>query len=236
MKEVHYLYDPEVRGELPLEEAHHALRVLRLGKGDTVRLTDGKGGLFEAEITEAAGRRVAYEVLKEMPSSPLWQGRLCLAVAPTKNADRMEWLVEKVTEIGFDELTFLRCRFSERRSLNLERLERIVVAAMKQSHKAWKPRLNPVTDFSEFVQRERVGSRYICHCHEGLSLKPHLLEALRKGEDATVLIGPEGDFSVEEVETAERCGYQSVSLGRSRLRTETAALAAVLLMQIRNGI
>ncbi|MCD8266643.1 MAG: 16S rRNA (uracil(1498)-N(3))-methyltransferase [Prevotellaceae bacterium] len=227
---MHYLYDPEVRGELPREEAHHALRVLRLGKGDSVRLTDGKGGLFEARITEARGSRVAYEVLRELPGSPLWQGRLCLAVAPTKSAERMEWLVEKATEIGFDELTFLCCRFSERRTLNMERLERIAVAAMKQSQKAWKPRLCPLTDFNEFVRQERAGGRFICHCHEGLSQRPHLLEALRAGEGATVLIGPEGDFSLEEVQEAERRGYTGVSLGRSRLRTETAALAALLWM------
>ncbi|MCD8303801.1 MAG: 16S rRNA (uracil(1498)-N(3))-methyltransferase [Prevotellaceae bacterium] len=227
---MHYLYDPDLRGELPEEEARHALRVLRLGEGDEIRLVDGKGGLYEAEITEARGRRVSYKVLTEEHTEPLRQGRLHLAVAPTKNSERMEWLVEKATEIGFDELTFLLCRHSERRTLNMERLERIVVAAMKQSQKAWKPRLNPLMDFSEFLQGERVGGKYICHCHEGLSLKPHLLEVLRAGEDATVLVGPEGDFSLEEVQEAERRGYVGVSLGRSRLRTETAALAALLWM------
>ena len=152
--------------------------------------------------------------------------------------DRVEWFAEKATEIGFDELTFLDCQFSERRVVKEERIDKILISAMKQSHKAWKPKLNEMTRFRDFITKEREGDKFICHCYEESDIdegeKPLLFDVLSTGKSATVLIGPEGDFSVEEVRLALQNGYKSVSLGRSRLRTETAALVAVHMMQLKN--
>lgn len=241
MKEVRFFYDPEVRGELPKDEAQHAVRVLRLDVGDEINLMDGQGTFYRAEITSASNHRCTYTILERQAQQPAWTGHLHLAMAPTKLNDRVEWFAEKATEIGFDELSFLNCQFSERRVIKNERIDKILVSAMKQSHKAWKPQLNEMLDFKRFVTAERDGQKFICHCYsesdiEGEGEKPLLFDVLEAGKDATVLIGPEGDFSVEEVRLALQHGYRSVSLGRSRLRTETAALAAVHMMQIKNQI
>ena len=159
-------------------------------------------------------------------------------MAPTKNMDRTEWFAEKATEIGFDELTFLNCRWSERTVIKTERVDKILVSAMKQSRKAWKPILNEMTDFKTFMKQvEQVkAQKFICHCYEeeGLGEKKPLKDVLKRGEDAIVLVGPEGDFSIDEVKQAEAMGFQSVTLGKSRLRTETAALVAVHIMNLMN--
>ena len=174
-----------------------------------------------------------------MPQQPDWKGHLHLAMAPTKLMDRVEWFAEKATEIGFDELSFLDCQFSERRVVKEERIDKILISAMKQSHKAWKPQLNGMQRFRDFINQEREGDKFICHCYEesdiGDGEKPLLFDVLREGVPTTVLIGPEGDFSIEEVKYALQNGYKSVTLGRSRLRTETAALVAVHMMQLRNA-
>ena len=231
MKEERFFYQPDIEsGELTKDDVQHAVRVLRMLAGDQIWLMDGKGTFYEAEITAASNHRCAYRIVKEMPQRPTWQGHLHLAVAPTKLNDRIEWLAEKATEIGFDELSFLDCQFSERHVIKTERIEKIVISAMKQSRKAWRTQVNEMLDFSSFVKQQHGGQRFICHCYEGD--KPYLLDVLQPGEDATVLIGPEGDFSVSEVRLAESLGYQPVSLGESRLRTETAALVAVHMMQI----
>ena len=241
MKEERFFYDPQVSGELPSEEAHHAIRVLRQQVGDEIKLMDGKGTFYRAVITAATGHRCLYRIEETLPQQPAWQGHLHLAMAPTKLVDRVEWFAEKATEIGFDELTFLDCQFSERRVVKEERIEKILVSAMKQSHKAWKPMLNEMKRFGDFIKQEREGDKFICHCYdmkdvEQNSSKPLLMEVLRRGVDTTVLIGPEGDFSLDEVRLALQNGYHSVSLGRSRLRTETAALASVHMMQLKNSI
>ena len=239
MKEERFFYDPEVSGELPKEEAHHALKVLRLGDGDEIRLMDGKGTFYRATITAATGHRLLYQIDEAEPQEPAWKGHLHLAMAPTKLMDRVEWFAEKATEIGFDELSFLDCQFSERRVVKEERIDKILISAMKQSHKAWKPKLNGMTRFKDFINQDREGDKFICHCYEesdiGDGEKPLLFDVLREGVPTTVLIGPEGDFSVEEVRLALQKGYKSVTLGRSRLRTETAALVAVHMMQLRNA-
>ena len=240
MKEVRFFYVPDAPGvqELPDEEAQHAIRVLRLGVGDEVMLMDGKGSFYRAEITEASKKHCQYRILETLPQPRQWYGHLHLAMAPTKNIDRTEWFAEKATEIGFDELTFLRCQFSERTVLKEERIEKILIAAMKQSHKAEKPKLNGMTDFKEFITRPFEGKKYICHCYDQSDLQPKQLlkTMLKQGEDALVLIGPEGDFSIDEVRMAEQYGFVPVSLGTSRLRTETAALVAVHLMHLINEI
>lgn len=232
---MHVFYTPDIDTcpELPEEEAGHCLRVLRLGVGDEVMLTDGKGFFYKAVISAATGKRCQVKVVEKIEQEKFWKGHLHLAMAPTKNMDRIEWFAEKATEIGFDELSFLNCRFSERKVIKTERIEKIVVSAMKQSLKARKPIVNEMTDFAKFMQRDFQGQKFIAHCYEGE--KPLLKEVLKPGEDALVLIGPEGDFSPEEVQKAEALGFQPISLGESRLRTETAALVAVHMMNLFNS-
>ena len=250
MKEVRFFYDPLVNGELPQDEAKHATRVLRLSQGDELLLMDGNGSFYRAEITVADNHRCLYRILEDMPQQRAWEGHIHLAVAPTKLNDRMEWFAEKATEIGMDELSFLDCRFSERRVIKCERIDKILISAVKQSHKAWKPVLNEMTSFERFICQERKGDKFICHCYDQEDIgplsplpqrgepntcaKPFLMDVLRRGVETTVLIGPEGDFSIDEVKLAEKNGYRSVTLGTSRLRTETAALVAVHMMQLIN--
>ncbi|HIZ91941.1 MAG TPA: 16S rRNA (uracil(1498)-N(3))-methyltransferase [Candidatus Bacteroides merdavium] len=231
---MHVFYTPDIqnRAELPAEEAAHAVRVLRLQAGDEVTLTDGKGNFYRAEISVASNKRCLVNILETQPQEPLWQGHLHIAMAPTKNMDRTEWFAEKATEIGFDELTFLNCRFSERKVIKTERIQKILVSAIKQSLKARLPRLNEMTDFNKFVRQPFNGQKFIAHCYEGE--KPLLRDVSKRGQDALVLIGPEGDFSEEEVKLAIEQGFQPISLGRSRLRTETAALVACHILNLQN--
>lgn len=229
---MHTFYTPNIMAsaELPEEEAAHCLRVLRLTVGDEILLTDGNGFFYKAQIDGIAGKRCHVKIVETIEQVPLWKGHLHLAMAPTKNIDRTEWLAEKATEIGFDELTFLDCRFSERKVVKNERIEKIVVSAVKQSLKARKPQVNEMIGFTRFIRQNFPGQKFIAHCYEGD--KPLLQDVLDADADALVMIGPEGDFSPEEVRQAEEAGFQAVSLGRSRLRTETAALVAVHLMNL----
>ena len=235
MKEVRYFYTPEpMSGVLPDDEAAHALRVLRLTEGDEIFLMDGCGTFYRAEITDATKKQCGYRIVQTMPQTPQWKGHLHLAMGPTKNMDRTEWVAEKATEIGFDELSFLDCQFSERRVIKDERIGKILVSAMKQSRKAFLPRLNSLMPFCDFIKQPFAGQKFICHCYD--DHLPLLQDQLTPEEDVVVMIGPEGDFSIDEVRAAENAGFQSVSLGRSRLRTETAALVAVHLMQLAHAI
>lgn len=236
MKEARYFFVPDAAQltELPSDEAMHALRVLRLKGGDEMFLMDGVGNYYRAQVTIAATHHCYYEILECMPQEPQWKGHLHLAIAPTKMMDRIEWLTEKATEIGIDEMSFLNCKFSERKLVKVSRLDKIVVSAVKQSHKAWKPVLNEIASFHDFIHQPREGRKYIAHCYDQIP-RTYLFDELRKPsdtEDATVLIGPEGDFSFDEVVDAMDEGYQSVHLGPSRLRTETAGLSAVMMMQL----
>jgi 16S rRNA (uracil1498-N3)-methyltransferase len=227
-------YAPDINTihELPEEEARHALRVLRLAEGDTIDLTDGKGCFYQAIIRSANPKHCLVDVIARQEQPPLWNFDLHLAVAPTKNIDRMEWLCEKATEIGINQLTFLNCRFSERRETKLPRLEKILVSAMKQSQKATLPKLTATTDFHTFIQQPFPGRRFIAHCYEGE--KATLKQTYRPTEAALILIGPEGDFSPEEVSAAIKRGFEPISLGKSRLRTETAALTALHTIHLLN--
>lgn len=231
---MHVFYTPDIqtKTELPEEEAQHCIRVLRLTAGDEITLTDGKGNFYRAEISAATNKRCLVNIIETIYQEPLWPCRLHIAMAPTKNMDRNEWFAEKATEIGFDELTFLNCRFSERKVIKTERIEKILVSAIKQSLKARLPVLNEMTDFDKFIARNFRGQKFIAHCYEGE--KPLLRDVLQKGEDALVLIGPEGDFSEEEVKKAIEKGFIPISLGKSRLRTETAALVACHTMNLMN--
>jgi 16S rRNA (uracil1498-N3)-methyltransferase len=227
-------YAPDISTihELPEEEARHALRVLRLSEGDTIDLTDGKGCFYQGVIRSANPKHCLVDVVACREQPLLWDFDLHLAVAPTKNIDRMEWLCEKATEIGINRLTFLNCRFSERREIKLPRLEKILVSAMKQSQKATLPQLTGMTDFHAFIQQPFHGRRFIAHCYEGE--KVTLKQAYQPTENALVLIGPEGDFSSDEVSAAVGRGFEAISLGKSRLRTETAALTALHAIHLLN--
>ena len=236
MKEVRFFYVPDAAqvNELPADEAMHAMRVLRLKGGDELFLMDGVGNFYRAQVTIAATHHCYYEILEVLPQERQWKGHFHLAIAPTKMMDRIEWMVEKATEVGVDEISFLNCAFSERRVVKNPRIEKIIVSAMKQSHKAWKPVLNEMSTFAHFIEQPRSGVNYIAHCYDEIP-RVNLFDELRKTPDETemtVLIGPEGDFSIDEVRQAVDHGYQSVSLGTSRLRTETAGLSAVMMMQL----
>ena len=219
-------YVPDIAStwELSEEEAAHALRVLRLTVGSELEITDGKGNLYRTSIASIAGKHCYVEPCTPFAKPKNWNGNVHIAIAPTKNMDRMEWLAEKATEIGWDRVVFLNCRFSERKVVKTDRIERIVVSAMKQSLKFHKTTVEEMTDFKAFVKADHKGAKFIAHCYE--ESKELLADCIVPGEDVTVLSGPEGDFSKEEVETAIKAGFRPVSLGNSRLRTETAGLVA----------
>lgn len=240
MKETRYFFVPDAAGglELPQEEAAHAVKVLRLREGDEMMLMDGQGSFYKAVVTAATSHRCAYTIGEVLPQQPSWKGHIHLAIAPTKMMERMEWLYEKATEVGVDELSLLDCQFSERRVVKLPRLEKIVVSAVKQSRKAWMPVLNEMEPFRHFIGSHSSGRRYIAHCYDEMP-RVNLFDELCKlpaDEETLVLVGPEGDFSIDEVRQAVAAGFVSVDLGASRLRTETAGLSAVMMMQLSKQI
>jgi 16S rRNA (uracil1498-N3)-methyltransferase len=236
MKEIRFFYVPDAvnQSELPADEAAHALRVLRLHEGDEMMLMDGVGCYYRAEVTLAHGHHCQYAIRETLPQERQWYGNVHLAIAPTKMMDRMEWMIEKAVEIGVDEISFLNCQFSERTIVKMPRAEKIVIAATKQSRKPWLTELHEMVNFDTFVRQPRNCCKYIAHCYEEIP-RSYLFDELRQPSDmrdAMVLIGPEGDFSIDEVRLAVANGYKSVHLGNSRLRTETAGLAAVMMMQL----
>jgi 16S rRNA (uracil1498-N3)-methyltransferase len=233
---MHLFYTPGIlqSNELPPEEAQHCIRVLRLKEGDKIKLTDGRGSFFDAEITAISSRHCLVRILKETKQELSRPYRIHIAMAPTKNMDRNEWFAEKVTETGVDLISFLNCRYSERKEIKQERIEKILIAAIKQSQKATLPQLQGVVDFKQLVSREFDGQKFIAHCYNKERML--LSRACRKGQDSIVLIGPEGDFSEEEVDLAIKHGFQPVSLGENRLRTETAALTACQTIHIVNSL
>lgn len=222
-------YCPEIDDNplMPEVESGHCVRVLRHQPGDLLEVVDGKGGLFTVRLIDAHPKRAMVEIVERHSLPPYWKGRLLLAVAPTKNMDRMEWLVEKATEVGMDGFIPLHCRFSERKEIKRERLEKTAVSAMKQSLKAALPVVEEMTPFARFIEKYKdVPGKFIAHCVD--DGQRHLLaEEYRPGEDSVILIGPEGDFSQEEIKMALDAGFRPVSLGDARLRTETAALTAL---------
>lgn len=236
MKEERYFYAPDApdANELPVEEAQHATRVLRLEEGDEIFLMNGKGYFYRANISLANKKHCFYDIKEGKLEDKSWRGRLHLAIAPTKMMERMEWMVEKITEIGFDEITFLDCKFSERQTIRTDRIEKIVISAMKQSRKPFKPIVNGMMSFKEFVEKDNSKHKFIAHCYPEYQRK-YLFDELKtipQTEDVTILIGPEGDFSIDEVKLADENNYIPVTLGLSRLRTETAGLMAVTMAQL----
>ncbi|MDR2042410.1 MAG: 16S rRNA (uracil(1498)-N(3))-methyltransferase [Tannerella sp.] len=230
-------YAPEIvaRQVLPEDEAVHALRVLRLHAGSEITLTDGKGFFYLATIRHAHPKQCEVTLLKRWQPAPPAAFQIHMAVAPTKHTDRMEWLIEKVTEIGIHAVTLLNCRFSERREMKTVRLQKVAVSAMKQSQQAFLPQLTGMTPFPAFAGQPFDGRKFIACCERKGMDRPLLNQLYRAGEHALILIGPEGDFSPEEVTLALASGFTPVSLGPHRLRTETAALVACHTIHVLNG-
>lgn len=292
MKEERFFYVPDAAKalELPEEEAKHAIRVLRLHEGDSIYLQDGDGTFYHALLTLVNNKHCYYDITESMPQERTWRGHIHLAIAPTKMMERIEWMVEKATEVGIDEISFLSCKFSERKVIRTDRIRKIVVAAFKQSRKAWMPTVNEMVPFHDFISRQRKGRKFICHCYNEIE-RADFFTAVNSGaiiggdksisdstdangsivgnssstdakdsivgnsssteakssiastnsaiggydfsaDDITILVGPEGDFSIDEVREALADGYESVTLGTSRLRTETAGLSAVMMANL----
>jgi 16S rRNA (uracil1498-N3)-methyltransferase len=220
-------YYPEIKGDLfalDKTESAHCVRVLRLSVNDIIYLTNGKGRMYKACIVNPDRKECTVRIIEltEVPKEREYN--LHIAIAPTKNMERFEWFIEKSTEIGIDRIIPLLCNNSERRVIKEERLVKVMVAAMKQSLKAWLPEMSPLTTFSELVQQQFSGYRFIATGSE--PVENHLGRLYGKGSDAIVLIGPEGDFQQDEMDLAFRNGFKPVSLGKSRLRTETAGMVA----------
>ena len=229
-------YAPDIASEhvLPEDESVHCVRVLRLKEGDSITITDGKGFLYNATLENIHLKHCRVNIMEQLPQNPLWNYSIHIAVAPAKNIDRMEWFVEKATEIGINYITFLRCHHSERREIKLQRLNKIAVSAMKQSQKTLLPQINEMIDFNKFISQKLDGQKMIAHCAD--DNKQLITELYKPNNNALILIGPEGDFSNEEINTAISAGFVPVTLGKSRLRTETAALAACNTIHVLNQL
>lgn len=225
---MHVFYTPDISSNdyiLNEEESRHCIKVLRLTIGAEVHLIDGKGGLYKAEIVSETKKNVYLKVVETTYGYQQRQHHLHIAVAPTKNIERLEWFLEKATEIGIDEITPIICDRSERRVVKEERLNKIITAAVKQSLQAYHPVLNPQISLESFLKLENNSIRMIAHCLDN-EPKKYISQVALPHQKYTVLIGPEGDFSPAEIELALHHGYKPLTLGDTRLRTETAALAA----------
>ena len=219
-----YLENPKDEIILSAEESKHATKVLRKKEGDILNFTDGNGGFYKAEITLADSRKCRLKIVSSDQKEKQHNYHLHIAIAPTKNMDRFEWFLEKATEIGIDEITPIICDHSERKVIKHERCNRILLSAMKQSLNFHLPKLNEPISLTNFLKSNVDGAKYIAHCEDG---KKHDLKTVRKTEKTLILIGPEGDFSPPEIEMALQNQFKAISLGTSRLRTETAGIVAV---------
>lgn len=230
-------YAPDIKQthELPESDSQHCVRVLRMREGQEVEVVDGRGGLYLCRIAMASNHHTLLEITGERQLPKVWGPSLTVAIAPTKHNDRMEWLVEKLVEIGVDRIVPLRCERSERKEIKPERLEKIAISAMKQSLKAILPEITPTTPFKDFIGICRDRDRFIAYCDPTIPRRLFSRE-LTPGADTTILIGPEGDFSPNEITAALESGFKPISLGDNRLRTETAALVAADTFHIINQI
>lgn len=221
-----YAPDIETTGLLPEEESGHCVRVLRMKTGDTLYATDGRGFRYNCIVTEASAKGVAVDIISKEEIPAHWGVKITLAVAPTKNMDRMEWLVEKCVEMGIDRIVPVICVRSERKIVKTERLRKIIVSAMKQSLKCSLPQLSEPMALKDFLKEDKSTLRYMGYCAPEFP-KISFCVNYTAGSDVTILIGPEGDFSPQEVEATTDAGFIPCTFGNSRLRTETAALFAV---------
>lgn len=220
-------FAPEIASTLTLPESDsaHCVRVLRMTEGDDLQVVDGKGNIFHCRLALAHQKHAQVEILSCERIEPSWQGAITVAVAPTKNMDRMEWLVEKLVEMGVDRIVPLSCRYSERKEIKTERLLKIAVSAMKQSLKATLPVISEMTPLAAFIAADTSEQKFVAYCAPEIPRR-RLVSLYRPGLSATILIGPEGDFSQKEISDTIAAGYQPVTLGDTRLRTETAAMVA----------
>jgi 16S rRNA (uracil1498-N3)-methyltransferase len=231
-------YAPGLTGNpsaLNENESRHCIQVLRHVAGDIIHLIDGDGGFYKARITEADPHACGIEITEHIPFFHARPCRLQLVIAPPKQTDRFEWLLEKAIEIGIDTITPIRCQRSERKEINERRLEKIVIASMKQAIVAKKPRINSMISFKQLISSDMADyqDRFIAYCDDVKNLP--LQEAMIKGRNTIILIGPEGDFTQDEIRMTLASGYKAVSLGNNRLRSETAALVACMIFNIKNS-
>jgi 16S rRNA (uracil1498-N3)-methyltransferase len=237
---MHLFYTPDISADtytLNEEESKHAVRVLRLETGDIIHLIDGHGGFYKAEIIDDHQKRCTVKITDTKKEFEKRDHHLHIAIAPTKNNDRTEWFLEKATEIGIDELSLIDCSNSERSVVKTERLQKVAISAIKQSLKAYLPKINEITPFKKFITslKDFQGQKFIAHCQSPLSQATHLKTLYSSKKDVLILIGPEGDFTSEEVKLALENGFKEIGLGTSRLRTETAALYACTTISILNN-
>lgn len=221
-------YAPDIKDTMTLPESDsgHCCRVLRMKEGDEVEIIDGKGNSYQCIITVAHPKHTQVKIVSERKEKKHWVGKITLAVAPTKNIDRMEWLLEKAVEIGIDRIVLLKCARSERKDVKLERLEKIVVSAMKQSMKAAMPEIDDMVKFADFILENSEAEKFVGYCAAEYP-KARLVDEYTPGKNAIIMVGPEGDFTKDEIEAAVAEGYKCVTFGNTRLRTETAALYAL---------
>jgi 16S rRNA (uracil1498-N3)-methyltransferase len=233
---MHRFYSDQIEGQLIFlndEEAKHCSKVLRLQMGDTVQAFDGKGNLHTALIQQISKQQVQAKIIETQFTIPS-PYRIHLAIAPTKNISRLEWCIEKTCELGIASITPLLCRRSERKVIKPLRLEKIILAAIKQSQKTHLPKLHKLTSVKDYLKQTFTGSQYICHC--AYETNPHLASNFQPSADINIMIGPEGDFHEEEIHSALASGFHHAGLGKERLRTETAGVYAVSIFHTLHAI
>ena len=230
-------YEPNIKQTLHLneEESRHAVKVLRLSAGDLLYVVDGKGGFYKCQIKAPHDKKCEVKIVEETQNFGLRDYHIHLIIAPTKNLDRIEWMVEKCVEIGINEISFIQTRYSERKEIKTIRIEKIAVGAMKQSLKAFLPKINEMISWKEFLKKDYFETfKMIAHLEEGNRQAIH--QVAKPDSKCAILIGPEGDFSKEEINQALEKGFIPVTLGESRLRTETAGLVACHALNIINQL
>lgn len=222
---------------LPESDSQHCIRVLRKQQGDIIDVIDGRGHRLKCRIIDPHSKHTLVEVVETEEIALPWQGNITIAVAPTKHIDRMEWLIEKLVEIGINRFVPLLCTHSERKEIKRERIEKIAVSAMKQSLKTWMPRIDDMTPIKTFIEelKDSDADRFVAYCDPAIPRRD-LAKELKPQHDTVILIGPEGDFSPQEIEATINSGFVPVSLGECRLRTETAALAACQTIHVINQL
>ena len=218
------------------EESKHCVRVLRLGRGDELHLTDGKGNMHLCRVVEPHQHHCTVEIIHTQSNYEPLGYSLTMAVAPTKNIDRYEWFLEKATEIGVTRFVPIECQHSERRTIKYDRELRVITSAVKQSLKAFHPSLDEMTPVRDLIATPFEGRKFIAHCDNSMPERAYLPAIIKKNENILILIGPEGDFSPEEIKFALENGFEPISLGTQRLRTETAAATATVMVATINGL
>ncbi len=229
-------YTPHIQNDhciLPKEEAQHCIKVLRMQQGDSICLIDGKGGLYYGTLENANVKSCVVQITKTIKDYGKRDYYVHLAIAPTKNISRYEWFVEKATELGIDEITPILCERSERKVIKTERLNKVILSAVKQSVKAYIPKLNELTKFTDFIKNADAEGKFIAHCED--VPKQALQSVITPKTSVLIMIGAEGDFSSTEIELAKEQGFTDVHLGESRLRTETAGVVACHIANLMNN-